>query len=134
MPQADFAFSGPLTAPGKQIDTNALANFLTARALEREVKRVEQMEAEKRERERLAAEAEALRVAEEAEAQRIRAITESTGQVPLPALPPPVQIAPPRRAPPSAAPEQTRSIPRRQSGSPFDIFRRPALPLPEVSR
>ncbi|MFC5069208.1 AsmA family protein [Flaviflagellibacter deserti] len=153
VPQADIMFSGPIQAPVRTLDTTTFANTLTVRALEREVARVEKMEAERAERERIAAEEEAKRAAEEAEEARIRAITESTGQVPLPALPPPIQVMPmPRNSPvtsatpPAAAPSaivpppaaassppppatpRPRPPGRSDEGSPLDFLRQRAAP------
>ncbi|MDX6805575.1 AsmA family protein [Terrihabitans rhizophilus] len=109
-PQAVLLFSGPIAAPQRVIDTTTLTSFLTVQALDREMRRVEKMERDKRERAR-----------REAEEARIRAITESTGQVPLGELPPPVDLRPP---PAPAPPPQAAPAPVRRQVLPFDLFRR----------
>src|SRR5690606_31946904 len=52
-PQVGLVFSGPIEAPGRQIDIAPFTAFLTLRAFEQEVRRVEALQAEILERERL---------------------------------------------------------------------------------
>ena len=49
-PQIGVAWRGPLSAPRRETDVNALANVVAARALAREIERVEAFEADARER------------------------------------------------------------------------------------
>ncbi|MGQ4273133.1 AsmA family protein [Terrihabitans sp. B22-R8] len=109
-PQVALRFDGSIRAPARSIDTTAFTSFLTVRALDREMKRVQQMEHDQRERTRRAE-----------EAARLKAINESTGTVPLGELPPPVQMQRPQPRP-QPAPQQPAPQPRRQF-SPFDVFR-----------
>ena len=131
IPQADLALSGPWQAPQRTVDTTAFANVLAIRAVEREVKRIEQMEAERKERERKAAAEEALRkieeerrAAEAAEAARLKAIRDATGDVPPGDLPPPVDIMPKKPEPP----RPTLRSSTRDDQSAIDFFRRPVVP------
>src|SRR5690606_27144892 len=105
-PHVDLLLKGSWSAPVRSAETTAFANVLAVRAVEREIERVEKLEAERRERERKAAEEaaqrkleEEKRKAEEAEAARLKAIREATGEVPLGALPPPVEVMPQRKPP-----------------------------------
>lgn len=68
-PQLTLAFAGPVAAPARTVDVTALTGFFTMRALEREVARVEKLEAERQERERQARE-EAARLRAEMEQRR----------------------------------------------------------------
>lgn len=52
-PYISLTFDGPVVAPRRKIDVRALQSFLTVRALEREVHRVERIRADIQERERL---------------------------------------------------------------------------------
>ncbi len=136
IPQADLILAGPWNAPARTSDTTAFANVLATRAVEREIKRVEQMEAERKERERKAAEEaarraveEARRAAEEAEAAKAKAILDATGDVPIGDLPPPVDLMPKTQT------STPRPVPRssaRDNQSPLDFLRRPVVP--EASR
>jgi uncharacterized protein involved in outer membrane biogenesis len=130
IPPADIILSGPWSAPVRSAQTTSFANILAVRAVEREIKRVEQMEAERRERERKAAEEEARRVveeqrrkAEEEEAARLKAIREATGDIPLGDLPPPVETMP--KGPRADAPPRSNGS---RSQSPLDFLRRPVVP------
>lgn len=49
-PQVGVAWRGPLSAPRREADVNALSNMVAARALAREIERVEAFEADARER------------------------------------------------------------------------------------
>lgn len=49
-PQVGVAWRGPLSAPRRETDVNALSNMVAARALAREIERVEAFEADARER------------------------------------------------------------------------------------
>lgn len=49
-PQVGVAWRGPLSAPRREADVNALSNVVAARALAREIERVEAFEADARER------------------------------------------------------------------------------------
>ncbi len=49
-PQVGVAWRGPLSAPRRETDVNALSNVVAARALAREIERVEAFEADARER------------------------------------------------------------------------------------
>ncbi len=49
-PQVGIAWRGPLSAPRREADVNALSNMVAARALAREIERVEAFEADARER------------------------------------------------------------------------------------
>ncbi len=49
-PQVGVAWRGPLAAPRRETDVNALSNMVAARALAREIERVEAFEADARER------------------------------------------------------------------------------------
>lgn len=106
-PQLGVAFDGPLAAPRRRLDATALTSWLSVRAVERETKRIETMEAEIREkariaRERAAAEerrrAEEKRVADEkrkADEERLKALQLLTPPTPAPTLPQSLDIAPP---------------------------------------
>lgn len=50
LPQVGVAWRGPLAAPQRETDVGALANVVAARALAREIERVEAFEADQRER------------------------------------------------------------------------------------
>lgn len=133
IPPADITLSGPWSAPVRSTETTAFANALAVRAVEREIKRVEQMEADRRERERKAAEDEARRLVEEErlktereEAARQKAIREATGDIPLGDLPPPVEMLP--KSQKAETPPRTGS----KNQSPLDFLRRPVTP--EASR
>jgi hypothetical protein len=135
-PHVDLTLTGPWNAPARSAETTAFANLLAVRAVEREIERVEQMEAERKERERKAVEEaarrkieEEQRAAEEAEAARIKAIREATGDIPLGTLPPPVDVWPNKKAETAPSPSGGSSD-RRQS--PLDFLRRPVVP--EASR
>ncbi|PWJ83967.1 AsmA-like protein [Pseudaminobacter salicylatoxidans] len=56
-PSLRFTVSGPISAPARKLDSGPLAQFLTQRALEREQARVEAMQAEVLEKQRLRREA-----------------------------------------------------------------------------
>jgi uncharacterized protein involved in outer membrane biogenesis len=121
-PQAQLSFSGPLASPARSVDTTAFTSFLTVRALDREMKRVAEMEAQRQERARVAAEEAERRRQQAADAARLKAIIESTGTVPMGELPPPVEF---KRAP-APAPVPAPPPAARRQVSPFDIFRRSA--------
>ncbi|WEK52785.1 MAG: AsmA-like C-terminal region-containing protein [Candidatus Kaistia colombiensis] len=53
IPQVGLVFSGPLDAPTRRIDVAPLAGFLSVRAFEREVERIEKLQAEILEKEKL---------------------------------------------------------------------------------
>ncbi|MET0313389.1 MAG: AsmA-like C-terminal region-containing protein, partial [Hansschlegelia sp.] len=55
-PQVGVSFEGPLAIPRRRIDATGLVNWLSVRAVERETKRIEAMEAEMRDRARIARE------------------------------------------------------------------------------
>jgi uncharacterized protein involved in outer membrane biogenesis len=129
IPPADITLSGSWSAPVRSAQTTAFANTLAVRAVEREIKRVEDMEAERREREKKAAEAEARRIveeqrqkAEQEEAARLKAIREATGDIPLGDLPPPVDTMP------SARKIETPPRSSSRTQSPLDFLRRPVVP------
>jgi uncharacterized protein involved in outer membrane biogenesis len=133
IPPADITLSGSWSAPVRSAETTAFANALAVRAVEREIKRVEQMEVERRERERKAAEDESKRLAEEErlktereEAARQKAIREATGDIPLGDLPPPVEMMP--KSQKAETPPRTGT----KNQSPLDFLRRPVTP--EASR
>lgn len=124
-PEVGVAFEGPLASPRRRVDATGLVNWLSVRAVERETRRIDAMEAEMRERTRIAREkADAVRAARAEEARKraeeqkkldaerkadaekkrrdaeIRALLESTpklGSKPDNALPPPMVITPPVR-------------------------------------
>ncbi|MDQ4059482.1 MAG: AsmA-like C-terminal region-containing protein, partial [Pseudomonadota bacterium] len=52
-PQVALAFAGPIAAPSRTLDVSALLGFLTVRAFEKEVERIEAMQSEILERQRL---------------------------------------------------------------------------------
>ncbi|MBZ9937670.1 AsmA family protein [Mesorhizobium sp. BR1-1-16] len=52
-PQAGIGFSGPLSAPERSLDVTPLLSFLQLRAFEREVQRIEKLQAEILEKEKL---------------------------------------------------------------------------------
>jgi hypothetical protein len=71
-PQVGISFEGPLFAPVRRIDATSFTGWLSVRAVERETKRIEAMEADARERARLARERqEAERKRAEAEKARL---------------------------------------------------------------
>lgn len=75
LPRVALRASGPLSAPAMTTDVTALATFLTVRALENEMQRLEKIEEEARERDRVRRqleEAEAARKAAEQRAQEER--------------------------------------------------------------
>ncbi|BCJ91395.1 membrane protein [Terrihabitans soli] len=130
IPPADITLSGAWGAPVRSTETTAFANALAVRAVEREIKRVEQMEVERREREKKAAEEEARRLVEEQrlkveqeEAARLKAIREATGDIPLGDLPPPVDTMP--KGSKAEVPPRSGST---KSQSPLDFLRRPVVP------
>jgi AsmA family/AsmA-like C-terminal region len=115
MPQVAVGWRGPLGSPKREIDPAALSNGLAARALAREIERVEAFEADIRERsffarrlraerdmrEAEAREAEAARLAEiqrildeskRLEDERIAARNQLSPTPPLAPLPPPLDI------------------------------------------
>ncbi|MEM6711045.1 MAG: AsmA family protein [Pseudomonadota bacterium] len=53
LPNVGLSFTGPLAAPEREIDVSQVASFLSVRQLEREIRRVEALNAEILERERL---------------------------------------------------------------------------------
>jgi hypothetical protein len=139
IPSADLMLSGSWDAPARSAETTAFANVLAVRAVEREIERVERMEAERKERELKAAEEQERqrleaekRAAEEAEAARRKAIREATGEVPIGELPPPVDVLPQRTAPPPTASSPSSPAPSARRQSPLDFLRRPVVP--EASR
>ncbi|NVK33788.1 MAG: AsmA family protein [Rhodobacteraceae bacterium] len=81
-PQAGFVFEGPLAAPEREVDIAPLTAYLTLRAFEREVEKVEKLQAEILERDRLVRElklideqkARAARQKVEAEAAAVEAV------------------------------------------------------------
>lgn len=130
IPPADITLSGSWGEPVRRSETTAFANALAVRAVEREIKRVEQMETERRERERRAAEEDARRLveetrlkAQEAEAARLKAVREATGDIPLGDLPPPVDMMP--RGERADTPPRSGGT---KSQSPLDFLRRPVTP------
>lgn len=104
-PQLGVAFQGPLAAPRRRLDATALTSWLSVRAVERETKRIEAMEAEIQQRARLAREraaaeerrrAEEKRVADEkrkADEERLKALQLLAPSQPT--LPPTFDLAPP---------------------------------------
>ena len=71
-PQVGLVFSGPLEAPGRQIDIAPFTAYLTLRAFEQEVQRVEKLQAEIAERERLMRELRSMKKNEERRRERER--------------------------------------------------------------
>lgn len=69
-PQIALAYQGPLASPQVKTDVTALTSFLTVRTLDREMKRVEKIEADRRERERQAREEEVKRLREAEDARK----------------------------------------------------------------
>lgn len=55
-PQVAVAFDGPMAAPVRKVDATSFTGWLSVRAVERETKRIEAMEADARERARIARE------------------------------------------------------------------------------
>jgi hypothetical protein len=153
-PQIGVSFEGPLAAPRRRLDVTAFTGWLSVRAVERETKRIEAMEAEMREKARLARERaeeerrrleEERRVAEEAriKAEAERRKREAEARALLDALPAPTpQIDSPRPpldiTPPGAAqvrPGALRGGPSRSesaSPQPLPIFPQPSLIRPEA--
>jgi hypothetical protein len=125
-PQAQISFAGPLASPERSVDTTAFTSFLTVRALDREMKRVADMETQRQERARVAAEEAERRRQHEADAAKLKAIIESTGTVPMGELPPPVETRRPAAPAPATVPAPAPAA--RRQVSPFDIFRRSEEP------
>lgn len=121
-PQIGLSFEGPLSGPKRRVDATAFTGWLSVRAVERETSRIEAMEADIKERARIArlrAEDERKRVEEEkrradeerrrveedrrkAEAERRKREAEARALVdtvprpsPSPGLPPALDITPP---------------------------------------
>lgn len=124
-PQLGVSFEGPLAAPKRRIDATALTGWLSVRAVERETRRIEAMEADMQQRAKAAREraaeerarAEEKRVAEEARQkldderrkreaeERVRNAPPAatpTGPSPTQALPPALDITPPGAGQPSS--------------------------------
>jgi hypothetical protein len=153
-PQIGVSFEGPLAAPRRRLDVTAFTGWLSVRAVERETKRIEAMEAEMREKARLARERaeeerrrleEERRVAEEAriKAEAERRKREAEARALLDALPaptpqiestrPPLDITPPGAA--QVRPGGLRGGPSRSesaSPQPLPIFPQPSLIRPEA--
>ena len=73
-PQIGVTFDGPVAAPKRGVDATALTGWLSVRAVERETRRIDAMEADTRERARIArqrADDERKRVEEEREKRRV---------------------------------------------------------------
>nr|WP_244316725.1 AsmA family protein [Pannonibacter sp. XCT-34] len=133
-PQAALLFSGDLAAPERSIDVAPFTAFLTLRSFEQEVERVERLQAEILERDRLMREVkyfreEALRRQQERAAQAVPAAAETpvapaatdparpapAGTAPAPDRPASQRPAPDRAAPDRAAPD--RAAPARQGAA-----------------
>ena len=78
MPQIAIGWRGPLESPRREIDPAALSNALAARALAREIERVEAFEADIRERSFFARRLRAERDMREAELREAEAAREAT--------------------------------------------------------
>lgn len=76
-PQIDIIFEGPLEKPERAIDVSALTGFLTVRAFEVEVERIENLDADFMEKERFGRE---LRILRERRARRDAAASPATPQ------------------------------------------------------
>ncbi|MFB2550794.1 AsmA family protein [Ensifer soli] len=76
-PQVEIGYAGDLKAPGVTVDATELANFLSLRAYERERRRVETVQANVLEKQRLRREVALLKFTTETrEAERVRALEE----------------------------------------------------------
>ncbi len=141
-PQLSIAFKGPLAAPRRSVEVTALLNWLTARRVEQETKR---LDAAEREAKRIQAqEAEALRRAHDEAEQAARRAAEQAqlpssvrsaapspppgppaapGTAKAPALPPTIEVtsAPSAPASKSKRPPAHRSTPPRPLAPPLVI-------------
>ncbi|MFC7053751.1 AsmA-like C-terminal region-containing protein [Hansschlegelia quercus] len=131
-PQVGVSFEGPLSGPRRRVDATGLVNWLSVRAVERETKRIEAMEAEMRDRARIAREkADAARAAKAEEARKRaeaekradaeRRKQEAETKALLDALPQP-----------ASKPDQPQSVPPAVRGDAPQTRPEPALPLPMV--
>lgn len=155
--QVGVSFEGPLASPRRRIDATAFTGWLSVRAVERETKRIEAMEADIKERARLArlrAEEERAKAEEEkrrqdeerrkADAERrkreaeIRALTDALPKAApstAPTLPSTIDISPlapeaaPRLAPPAGvfAPKGRTNAPRGEPPGPPQSILPPAI-------
>ena len=128
-PEILMALKGPLTAPRRTIDVSAMSSWLMLRAVERQAKQIDTIEAERREAERREAdrrEAER-REAEKRDAERREAEARAASASVPAALPAPIildEMAP-------AQPRQVRPRPTApQLRPPPAADRAPALPPP----
>jgi hypothetical protein len=131
-PQVSVSFEGPLSGPRRRVDATGLVNWLSVRAVERETKRIEAMEAEMRDRARIAREkADAIRAAKAEEARK-RAEAEKKAEAErrkqeaetkalLEALPPP-----------ATKPDQPENVAPATRGDGPSARPEPALPPPMV--
>ena len=124
-PQVGVSFEGPVSQPKRRVDATSLTSWLSVRAVERETRRIEAMEADMRERARIArqrAEEERKKAEEEkrrAEAERRK--REAEARALLDALPRPA---------PGAAPALPPAIDLTAPGGPAGASDRARAPLP----
>lgn len=104
-PQAGVIFSGPLGNPERRIDTGPLMAFLTLRAFEKEVERVERLQADILDRDRLAREMKYFREAEEQHKAAEKAAAEKAAAEKAAAEKAAAGNAPVREPEPAPAPE-----------------------------
>ncbi|GGE42497.1 membrane protein [Agaricicola taiwanensis] len=99
LPRVSLNFTGRLTEPRREVDVTGLSSFLTGEAIEREVKRIHELEDAAHERARLRREMDARDQQRRAEEERRRAAARRAEQERMarqaPALPPPLEIGPP---------------------------------------
>ncbi|MHA7777490.1 AsmA family protein [Roseibium sp. M-1] len=142
-PQVGLLFEGPVDAPVRRVDIAPFTAYLTLRAFEQEVERVEKLQSEIMERDRLIRE---MKVQREAEARRVRLAAEAAraaeeerlqleqeqpgGEAPAEpqqesAVKPPEAKKPPQR--------ETRAAPAEPAAAPFSERIRAVLGSPETT-
>jgi len=126
-PDVFIALKGPVAAPKRTIDVSALAGWLTLRAVDRETRRIEALEAERRES--------ALRPTAPPPAPEKQAVPANAN--PPQAPPPPPQPAAPAQPQKSAPPEAAVAAPAEAAPAlppPIDVRPAPGARLPHGPR
>lgn len=118
-PQAALLFTGPLSAPERDIDVAPFTAFLTLRSFEQEVQRVERLQAEILERDRLMREVKYFRE-ETLRRQQERAASLAPVVAPQPEAP--AQGQSPATTPAPAAPARTEAKPEKASDAIGDLL------------
>jgi hypothetical protein len=104
-PRIGLLFTGPLDRPERRIEVRPFLDFLNLRRFEREVERLEVLQRQQDERERL------IREMEQREQERRRQTAPADGAPPAPAAPQPARPAGPAAPAPAQAPRATAPAP-----------------------